>query len=99
GATVSAICPYTTLFRSAWRGFRVLHRNARGRRRHEVIAGLRLLEGDRRPVGMEGDCAGCYRYEYRRSALCGRHVQHSVVIDHRRSEEHTSELQSRENLV
>src|SRR5690606_41962874 len=92
-----ALFPYTTLFRS-----RVVGGLQRHVERGEVVAGV-VLEGDRRLIGI-----GVLRNEVAPAQL-GR-VDPELVrgeIDDAleeiarlgRSEEHTSELQSRENLV
>src|SRR5690606_40995623 len=84
----STLFPYTTLFRS-----RVLHQAQRERRRR--LHGPHA--GGRRVVGSDERCeqgldisANC-----RRIRAHGRDARYAV----QRSEEHTSELQSRENLV
>src|SRR5690606_41196785 len=92
----STLFPYTTLFRS----FRIL-RNPKGARQLSINADnagmflgtLNLLDG------MEGGLltiTGDYNDSKESSILTGRVKisEHTV-----RSEEHTSELQSRENLV
>src|SRR5690606_41708255 len=93
-ASSSTLFPYTTLFRSALAGHRRSQERARGRRGSRAAAG-RTERGDgggaalrdaRRPYGRDG-----------------RHLRRDGLGQGGggapRSEEHTSELQSRENLV
>src|SRR5690606_41601621 len=90
----SPLFPYTTLFRSSQRG--VQHRPALG----DVD---RLAGEHRRPAVL--DAGGACQGEEPRHHLLGdavlRIVEEQMRIETRveRSEEHTSELQSRENLV
>src|SRR5690606_41931695 len=83
----STLFPYTTLFRSEHRGDRggAQHRQARGGR--HVAGG-----GEERPLLVLPGPQGAQR--------SGHHPGHRDQGHHPvRSEEHTSELQSRENLV
>src|SRR5690606_40497608 len=83
-----ALLPYTTLFRSPRderAAERERHLHGVHRRLTVLLAALRL----RADIGRRGE-------------LSLRQAVHAVVLDdveHVRSEEHTSELQSRENLV
>ena len=54
----------------------VLQHHARRRRRHQVLTGLHVLEGDGRPLGVERHRAGRTHHEHRRPALRGRGGQH-----------------------
>src|SRR5690606_39949327 len=95
----ATLFPYTTLFRS---GFDV----HRGGAQREVVhaAAASRLERDReladdgaclvRGQGSRGDDLG----ERATTDLLGHDVRDAVVLADVRSEEHTSELQSRENL-
>src|SRR5690606_40897318 len=85
--------PYTTLFRS------------RMRREFGGVAGniaynLKLLGGDPVPMATVGQDFGPYREWFVEQGI---RLDRVLVIDElftpQRSEEHTSELQSRENLV
>src|SRR5436309_7099658 len=80
---ISTLFPYTTLFRS------YVHRGARPsdrlRKYRESIVGASWItpEGNRGAAGARG----------------GPTAADPPIADRKRSEEHTSELQSRENLV
>src|SRR5690606_41823293 len=80
----STLFPYTTLFRSRCAGWRAAA--AAGRPPLGAAAALRSGPGGAEPEAL------------RRRRLCGRR-RHPVTTGGGRSEEHTSELQSRENLV
>src|SRR5258707_10537607 len=71
----STLFPYTTLFRSRWRGFRPLDE-------HRDLGAARPGRADAGDLG-----------EYRQRGF------HGSDRRRRRSEEHTSELQSRQYLV
>src|SRR5690606_41637827 len=88
----STLCPYTTLFRSEAGGrLAVQRQEIRGRRRAEPQDPARKLP----------DVLEDHRYRQRKRAeRRGHRFRRELVGRHqRRSEEHTSELQSRENLV
>src|SRR2546427_8982449 len=80
----STLFPYTTLFRS-------LGRERRAREPAPVGIAIEVLAGRARRVEVRG-------VESRVAAL-GRKRPHDAARDGRRSEEHTSELQSQSNLV
>src|SRR5690606_41714429 len=91
----SSLFPYTTLFRSPFRVGDLLQRELR-----QVFLSFVAVErgvdvGAR--VAYHLDLADVEGGSLRIAVLRGLPAQ--VVGDHRRSEEHTSELQSRENLV
>src|SRR5207302_3743633 len=86
--------PYTTLFRSALH----LHRAQRG----ELVEHLAQRVGERLVVLLDGEIVvGIARSERaaQPSAIHDRQADRSAERRDGRSEEHTSELQSRENLV
>src|SRR5690606_41123711 len=86
----STLFPYTTLFRSDQAPD---HRALVGRQRFEQIADLGRGEGvDHPPHGTEPPAV-------QRIGQQAQLARGLVVADGFRSEEHTSELQSRENLV
>src|SRR5690606_39692554 len=85
----ATLCPYTTLFRS-----HPLLRPPAAARAHG--ADLRLREGRRTGVRRPHPLGGRRRT---RAAHRPRRGDGARPRDHPRSEEHTSELQSRENLV
>src|SRR3712207_8864062 len=88
----STLFPYTTLFRSAQGGDRVL------------LAELPLLREGRQPLAQHrarlgaGAAAGVEQAEADVAGAVA-HPERPAVAGHRRSEEHTSELQSRQYLV
>src|SRR5690606_39773073 len=93
---ISPLFPYTTLFRSP---------------RSEAVYGVRVQRGGELRDGVEADAAlqrrggpppDAARFGERDPLAGGGPPAHQAGLDHdvfRRSEEHTSELQSRENLV
>src|SRR5690606_42125375 len=92
----STLFPYTTLFRS-------LAHHA-----HPVILDARRLQHDDAPLRLQiladalGDFERCRRAGQPAFAIDDAGlaiVQSRQLFEQRRSEEHTSELQSRENLV
>src|SRR3712207_6914773 len=84
----STLFPYTTLFRSrcVLRASRPLRSNPRGEREAPVVAAV----VEDRQVEIDGCC-------HRRERAPRGRAQH--VMRKERSEEHTSELQSRQYLV
>src|SRR5436305_2910800 len=76
----STLFPYTTLFRSSWRGDALIGRLEAVLRDHEIPARLAADEVDPPP--------GAFHRPRETEATCVH-----------RSEEHTSELQSRPHLV
>src|SRR5690606_40438864 len=88
----STLFPYTTLFRSAFSSFPGVDRSL------AVLAGnglhLQRQNGQRQTL-ISGGAAVAFDGEEAISA----HLQDGPITDLNRSEEHTSELQSRENLV
>src|SRR5690348_17546902 len=87
----STLFPYTTLFRSAARRQEEAPPR-RERKPRETTASSRPL--GRRHTGSATD-AGCYRL----LCLCLRREEYDSAAFERRSEEHTSELQSPVHLV
>src|SRR5690242_20992904 len=85
----STLFPYTTLFRSQARAPAVSHRADR-------TAGRVRIAIERAHDGQSGTCARGARAEIART---GGAVRGSEAAVRRRSEEHTSELQSHVNLV
>src|SRR5690606_41819153 len=80
----STLLPYTTLFRSG-----VAQAIRRG---YALISGMVLVDQD--PVATTDQLN-----EFYRAAGVEKNYRADVVTSVKRSEEHTSELQSRENLV
>src|SRR5690606_40123184 len=88
-ATLSPLFPYTTLFRSTeWNDSDL-----------NIIFGLKTSNSERvvgqTSSGSNANLAGtCFR-------ICDQIIKRLIwrILPHQRSEEHTSELQSRENLV
>src|SRR5690606_39824644 len=90
----STLCPYPTLFRS----LATLGCNAR-----RSLHGLQTLEGGLNHVHRVGGAIALgqnvlYAGDFQDGAH-GTTGNHTGIIRSRRSEEHTSELQSRENIV
>src|SRR5690606_41779228 len=84
--------PYTTLFRSN-------RRNPRIERRRDILRDVHIRTIDDR-FGVEDQRdAVAVDHLLQRCAVLGRDLFHDVNPRTLRSEEHTSELQSRENLV
>src|SRR5690606_41453921 len=95
GAT---LLPYTTLFRSA------LDLSGRGVTEHDTgdqRGEVGVENGRQRLFIAEADGGGevCLAVEFFADSLEDQHVGVDCHADGQRSEEHTSELQSRENLV
>src|SRR5690606_39467946 len=87
--------PYTTLFRSEEEGVEQLRRVGMGR----VLENAAMADGDRRALGRVDDLdgnAGLLEHEHVVFVAVG--LDRALALG-KRSEEHTSELQSRENLV
>src|SRR5690606_42100787 len=84
----STLFPYTTLFRSRLRGRRLRRQ-------------LRAVRPSSRPLGGVPETAGTGGAHPRggTTRVAARHRRHPGGDGALRSEEHTSELQSRENLV
>src|SRR5256886_9271333 len=87
----STLFPYTTLFRSA-PGARA--RDGARERRHRAFTQGGSDPGDVEPVG-----PGEHRGPVDAVRVEARERGARAVVDHARSEEHTSELQSQSNLV
>src|SRR3712207_7097791 len=85
----STLFPYTTLFRSAGAGG-----TGRRGRAGRVGAPSVLLHGGPEPVLVEAEDV-----ELALLPAAARHDGPALVVDVERSEEHTSELQSRQYLV
>src|SRR5262249_62120055 len=83
----STLFPYTTLFRSQGRGSR--HPVNFGVRRHDCALGAAARRGG----------AILTRKTPRRAEALRPKRCHALCVTHKRSEEHTSELQSLTNLV
>src|SRR5690606_41654576 len=87
----STLFPYTTLFRS---------RPDRTRAEQVVIVGIRsVVNQDRVGVARDRERVSVNEVLDRVADRVSHHVDHVGVPEAGRSEEHTSELQSRENLV
>src|SRR5690606_41148017 len=91
----STLFPYTTLFRSEVVGSRLCQRQ-------NVIASAHLHQSERQGLGPLTAVIGAdverHRFKFVRFPVVGRN-RFYVLHEANRSEEHTSELQSRENLV
>src|SRR5690606_39297792 len=97
--STSTLCPYTTLFRSP-EGIRDLCVTALGSSREDQ----RLLEESvrgiiRRKSEWQGPQVAQHKIEEAESQLQELEAKLARIERDLRSEEHTSELQSRENLV
>src|SRR5690606_41951385 len=95
---VCPLFPYTTLFRSIAEQRAVGDVDDEGAAQ-DVGAARRAIAGDH--LGRAEILAGCFRLAHDRreiDAVAQSEIQ-SLRADRGRSEEHTSELQSRENLV
>src|SRR3712207_9281100 len=92
----STLFPYTTLFRSPWGHHRP---DEEGRDRVRGGAAV-LVEGDDQQAVVRAGPLDVAAQLLLRPRVAGRHVAVvHVVAQVRRSEEHTSELQSRQYLV
>src|SRR5690606_41955736 len=87
--TRSTLFPYTTLFRS--------HDTAAGNGECWLEAFTTLVAApvDNDTLGEAGSLVGVFR----NGCTIDQVLEQNLALDFRRSEEHTSELQSRENLV
>src|SRR5690606_41696376 len=98
-STVSTFFPYTTLFRSGWFANGVLERRSVRRRMridYLLAAYSDLDEAGNRTMTVDHESA--IERAIAQIQLLGTRQQVQLADDFR-SEEHTSELQSRENLV
>src|SRR5690606_41234795 len=93
----SAVSPYTTLFRSHELVDGPVGGLVRGKHGGVVERGVDAV-GMRRTAANEGSGGRLTRSECPRVVHDLEHVR-AVLVGESRSEEHTSELQSRENLV
>src|SRR5690606_41282032 len=92
----STLCPYTTLFRSRLGRRRAVVVPEHVRVLEELTGGNHLLEVLARDEVVVDAVAFPFPRRPRRERAGQHQVRHGR---HQRSEEHTSELQSRENLV
>src|SRR5690606_41976304 len=93
--TISSSFPYTTLFRSCQRNLPILVRSHSDRTAARC-AGVIGAERVTRQPHADGRAS---RLQTQVAQVRAEHRIGNLVAAHPRSEEHTSELQSRENLV
>src|SRR5690606_41767994 len=90
----SPLFPYTTLFRSLVSS----HQPPRKERDQTICPALNQIKAEYTTSGKLRQIGGLIHVSSCRSR-CGSRWNHYGLRDEDRSEEHTSELQSRENLV
>src|SRR5207302_4433135 len=93
----TTLFPYTTLFRSETRKYYVRPGHAQ-----REAARFRNRAGRRAAAGRAADQDGIFRRDIAvrcAGSIVGRAGGRPTMLPAQRSEEHTSELQSRENLV